>query len=235
MSRSYRLFDLLQMLRTYRGAVSGGVLARELGVSLRTVRRDMAALQAMGAEIRAEAGVGYALGSSFVLPPLTFTEEELHALAIGAEWVSRQSDTALAGAVRNALAKIESVLSPQAQHALDGTSFYVAPAPEIAPNGFDLAELRRALREQRKVRLLWRREDGTGFERTVWPIMLGFNGTQRSFAGWCESEGGFALFREEQILQSEVLSERYPRNRRQLVKDWRAIAAETCSRQTSSR
>ncbi len=113
--------------------MAGAVLAREAGVSLRTIRRDIATLQAMGADIDAEAGVGYALRPGFLLPPLSFTEEELHALVIGAEWVSRQTDAALAEAVRNALAKIDSVLTPTLRPALDDSSFYVASGPPSSP------------------------------------------------------------------------------------------------------
>ncbi|WP_243692264.1 HTH domain-containing protein [Caulobacter sp. BK020] len=88
------MFDLLQVLRRHRGTVSGGALAREMGVSLRTIRRDIATLQAIGAEIDGEPGVGYILRPGFMLPPLAFTEEELLALAAGAQWVSNQTDQA---------------------------------------------------------------------------------------------------------------------------------------------
>ncbi|RKR45183.1 HTH domain-containing protein [Paraburkholderia sp. BL17N1] len=61
MARSHRLFDLMQALRRHRRTVSGRALAQELGVSLRTIRRDVATLQHMGADIDGEPGVGYIL------------------------------------------------------------------------------------------------------------------------------------------------------------------------------
>ena len=79
----------MQVLRRHRGTVSGEVLAREVGVSLRTIRRDIATLQALGADINGEPGIGYILRPGFLLPPLSFTAEEIHALAAGAQWVSR--------------------------------------------------------------------------------------------------------------------------------------------------
>lgn len=112
MSRSHRLFDLMQVLRRHRGTVPGLTLARELGVSLRTIRRDIVTLQAMGADIDGEPGVGYILQPGFLLPPLSFTEEEIQALVAGAQWVSRHTDDALVHAVQNALAKIGGVLPP---------------------------------------------------------------------------------------------------------------------------
>src|SRR5882672_4625928 len=96
MSRSHRLFELMQVLRRHCGTVSGHKLARETGVSLRTIRRDIATLQAMGAHIDGEAGIGYILQPGFLLPPMSFTEEEIQALVVGAQWVSRQTDEGLA-------------------------------------------------------------------------------------------------------------------------------------------
>ncbi len=59
MTRSERLLALIQVLRRHRMPVSGRALAEETGVSLRTLYRDIASLQAQGAPIEGEAGVGY--------------------------------------------------------------------------------------------------------------------------------------------------------------------------------
>ncbi|TCP97517.1 putative DNA-binding transcriptional regulator YafY [Sphingomonas sp. PP-F2F-A104-K0414] len=229
MSRSHRLFDLLQILRRHRGTVSGAVLAQESGVSLRTIRRDVLTLQAMGADIDAEAGVGYVLRPGFVLPPLSFTEEELHALVVGAEWVARQTDPQLAHAVSNALAKINGVLAPNMREALDNTSFYVGPTKCSAATGLDLAQCRQALREQRKMRITSMNQSGGTFELIIWPIMLGFEGTRRSVAGWCETEAAFRIFYCEHIVGAELMVDRYTRNRRTLVKEWRASDEYPCA------
>jgi predicted DNA-binding transcriptional regulator YafY len=69
MSRTERLFTLLQALRHHRFPVSGASLAAELGVSLRTLYRDIATLQAQGADIEGEPGLGYVLRPGFMLPP----------------------------------------------------------------------------------------------------------------------------------------------------------------------
>ncbi|GGL13408.1 helix-turn-helix transcriptional regulator [Caulobacter rhizosphaerae] len=229
MSRSHRLFDLLQELRRRRGTVSGGALARELDVSLRTIRRDIATLQAMGADIDGEPGVGYILRPGFVLPPLSFTEEEIQALVVGAQWVSRQTDEALARAVQNALAKIHGVLSPDMRRALDDSALFVSRS-QAAASGVDLARVRRALREQWKMRITYADEDDTPMDRTLWPIMLGFIENQRFIAGWCELTSDFRLFRTDRILKVDFLEERYARNRRQLVKEWRARDEHPCRR-----
>lgn len=229
MSRSHRLFDLLQNLRRHRGVVSGAVLAAEADVSLRTIRRDIALLQAMGADIDAQAGVGYVLRPGFLLPPLSFTEEELHALVVGAQWVARQPDAALAQAIRNALAKIDGVLSPAMRPALDDSSFYVGSGMGRSAEGLDMEQCRRALREQRKMKIAYREGDAVS-ERVVWPIMLGLTEADRSVAAWCETSGAYAVFRSDRIVRADVLEERYHRNRRQMVKEWRASPEHPCTR-----
>src|SRR6187401_3324134 len=110
MSRAQRLLELLQVLRRHRRPVTGEVLAEGLGVSLRTLYRDIESLRVQGAVIEAEAGVGYVLRPGFTLPPLMFSHEEIQALLLGMRWVAGSGDAALSDAAGNALAKIAAVL-----------------------------------------------------------------------------------------------------------------------------
>lgn len=232
MARSHRLFDLMQALRRHRRTVSGRALALELGVSLRTIRRDVATLQDMGADIDGEPGVGYILRPGFLLPPLSFTAEEIQALVIGAQWVSRQTDDALALAVTNALAKIDAVLPADMRAALQDDTVYVGhPLKSQAP--LDLSDIRRALREQRKLRITLSIEHAPAGEQVVWPIMLGLIDGKWFIAAWCELNGQFRVIGMDDIATAEVLVERYPRNRRQLVKEWRAHEVRPCNSQGS--
>src|SRR5215831_14755840 len=105
-SRAQRLLDLIQLLRRHRFPVSGASMASELGVSLRTIYRDVETLISQGARIDGEAGVGYVLRPGFMLPPLMFSEEEIEALVLGSRWVSERADGLLGKAARNVLAKI---------------------------------------------------------------------------------------------------------------------------------
>ena len=109
MSRAERLLALIQCLRRHRQPVSGQTLATELGISLRTLYRDIASLQAQGASIDGEPGVGYVLRPGFMLPPLMFSEEELEALLLGSRWVAERADARLGAAARNAMARIGAV------------------------------------------------------------------------------------------------------------------------------
>lgn len=230
MARSHRLFDLMQVLRRHRRTVSGQALARELGVSLRTIRRDVATLQGMGADIDGEAGVGYILRPGFLLPPMSFTEEEILALATGAKWVSRQTDARLALAVTNALAKINAVLPPDMRSVFDDDTIYVGHSLKGSTH-LDLSEIRRALREQRKLRIKLSLEHAPEDEQVIWPIMLGFIEAKRFVAAWCELDEQFRVIGMDDITSAEVLAERYLRSRRLLVKEWRALEIRPCNGQ----
>src|SRR5690606_491436 len=110
MSRAARLLDLIQLLRNRRVPVTGPALAAELGVSIRTLYRDIATLQAQGADIQGEPGLGYVLRPGFTLPPLMFSADEIEALVLGSRWVAkRAADERLAAAASNALSKISAV------------------------------------------------------------------------------------------------------------------------------
>lgn len=228
MARSHRLFDLMQALRRHRRTVTGAVLARELGVSLRTIRRDVATLQSMGAEIDGEAGVGYILKPGFLLPPLSFTADELQALVIGAQWVQRQTDRGLAEAVANALAKIDAVLPADMRSGLEDDAVYVG-GEHRAHQTIDLSEIRRALREQRKVTISLAEPHADLGQQVVWPIMLGIFDSGPSIAAWCEHDHQFRIIGVADIVTLDVLTERYPIARRKLVKEWRALDLRPCN------
>src|SRR4051812_37180263 len=110
MSRHARLLHLIQALRRRRHPVAAAELAAELGVSLRTVYRDIAMLAAEGAPIEGVAGLGYVLRQGFFLPPLMFSEDELDALILGLRMAAGRGDPGLEKAADDALAKIVAVL-----------------------------------------------------------------------------------------------------------------------------
>ncbi|MGC6373563.1 helix-turn-helix transcriptional regulator [Pseudomonas sp. K2I15] len=228
MARSDRLFELMQVLRRHRRTVSGRTLAQELGVSLRTIRRDVLTLQGMGADIDGEPGLGYILKPGFLLPPLSFTEEEIQALVVGAQWVSRQTDDKFAFAVKNALAKINAVLPLDMRNTFEDETFYVGAhsPPSIS---IDLSEVRFALREQRKLSINLSMAHAPSDKQFIWPIMLGFIDSKRFLAAWCEADDQFRVISLEDIAQLEVLDERYFRNRRQLIREWRAQEILPCN------
>ncbi|XLM19368.1 HTH domain-containing protein, partial [Chromobacterium piscinae] len=150
MARSERLLALLQLLRRYRRPVTAQALADQLGVSVRTVYRDIASLQLQGADIAGEPGMGYQLRPGFLLPPLMFAEEEIEALVLGMRWVEKRGDSRLANAAGNALAKVAAVLPDDLRRRLEDETLLVGPA-EGPGMAVDMAALRDAIRQQRKL------------------------------------------------------------------------------------
>lgn len=230
MSRAARLLDLMELLRRHRHPVPGATLASQLGISLRSLYRDIATLQAQGAQIEGEAGLGYVLKPGFTLPPLMFSADEVEALVLGSRWVAgRADDEVLAAAARHALAKISAVLPAGLRHEMDSTALLVGPGEPLPRLDQVLARLRAAMRQECKVRLQYRDLKGRSSERVVWPFALGFFDQARVLVAWCELRGERRSFRCDQIEGLEVLEQRYPQRRQVLLKAWReaeGIAAQ---------
>lgn len=229
MSRAERLLSLIDELRSRRRPVSGDVLARAMGVSIRSLYRDIASLRAQGAPIDGEPGLGYVLRPGFFLPPLMFPDEEVAALALGASWVAERADAKLATAARSALARIGSVLPQQLADRLEWQHLIVGPA-EGADQKVDLSLFRRAIRAEKKLRIAYRNADGQNTARTIWPFQIGFFERARLLSAWCENRDGIRHFRTDRILDAEMLEERYPRRRHELVKIWRELEGVTDDR-----
>ena len=221
MSRAERLLALMQSLRRRRAPVKGAALAEELGVSLRTLYRDIAALEAQGAEIEGEAGFGYVLKPGFALPPLMFTLEEVEALALGARWVEGRADPGLARSARDALGKIAAVLPDERAAALDWPALLAGPGRAAEAEAAALPVVREALMRERKLAFAYSDRQGRETSRVVWPVAVGFFESARLLAAWCETRAAFRHFRLERMAEVALLDERLPKARRTLLKDWR--------------
>lgn len=221
MSRTERLLDLIQLLRRHRAPVTGPALADELGISIRTLYRDIATLQAQGADIQGEPGLGYVLRPGFTLPPLMFSADEIEALVLGSRWVARRAeDPRLGDAAANALSKITAVLPDELRDSVDGSNLLVGGG-EVIPAQVDLSAIRLAIREQKKLVIAYRNAGGTATERTIWPFAIGFFDRVRVVIGWCELRTDYRHFRLDRIERMEPLPERYPRRRAVMLKEWR--------------
>ncbi|WP_320196050.1 YafY family protein [Agrobacterium rosae] len=221
MSRSQRLLDLLQILRTHRRPVSGAELARATGVSLRTLYRDIATLQSQGANIEGEAGIGYVLRPGYLLPPLMFTEAEIEALVLGSRWVAGRADGRMADAALAALAKISAVVPHELGEELENSTLLIGPGKVLDVVHIDLGAVRTALRSQSKAQIEYGDEAGRGSQRIIWPFALAFFDQVRVVVAWCELRQDFRSFRADRILSFQPLGMRYTRSRQSLLKEWR--------------
>jgi predicted DNA-binding transcriptional regulator YafY len=201
--------------------VSGQALADELGVSIRTLYRDIASLQAQGAMIEGEPGVGYVMKPGFMLPPIMFGSEELDALVLGMRWVADRCEEPLSSGARSTLAKIAAVLPAQLRRELEESSLLVGaplarPAQTISP---DL--LRAAVRAERKLAITYVDGNGVRSRRVVWPFALVYFDQARVLMCWCELRVDFRNFRADRILEIEQMEERYAKRRSTLLREWR--------------
>jgi predicted DNA-binding transcriptional regulator YafY len=204
--RADRLFQIVTLLQSRR-MITAQKLADELGVSVRTIYRDIADLSDTGVPVEGEAGVGYRLSPGYTLPPLTFDREEIEALVMGARMAESHADPALGAAARRALVKIEAVLPAPMRKALLSTALF-APTRRERPEALELLEpLRAAIFARNKVELAYTRKDGTDTARIVRPVGLYFWVTSWSLAAWCELREDWRSFRLDRILSMRVKGE----------------------------
>ncbi len=179
-------------------------------VSVRTIYRDIADLQASRVPIDGEAGLGYLLREGYDLPPLMFNEEEAEALALGARIVSSWGDAELAEASKAVLAKLRAVLPRDLKAQFDALGV-MAPSHHYQEKvSIDLARVRRAVRNKRKIRFSYADKGGQPSKRTIWPLTLSFYGAVWTVPGWCELRKDFRVFRADRMAALEVLDERVP-------------------------
>lgn len=221
MSRTGRLFLLMDALRCHRRPVTAARLAAQLGVSERTIYRDVQTLCGLGAPLEGEAGVGYMLKAGFFLPPLMFGADEIEALVLGARWVRRQGDEALAQAASSALAKIAAATPRDLRDDMAETSLWVPLGDVDHTSDVHVRPVREAIRYQHRLRMAYRDEKGAESERMVWPFALAFFEGRRLLAAWCEMRTAFRHFRIDRIAAVASTGERYPARRHELLATWR--------------
>ncbi|SCB24585.1 helix-turn-helix transcriptional regulator [Rhizobium hainanense] len=223
MRRADRLFQIIQILRRSSRPVTAAALADELEVSKRTVYRDVADLMSQRVPIEGEAGFGYLLSPGYEMPPLMLTPEEIEAVVLGAQWVADHADKTLANAARDVVAKITAIVPAHLRPFILEPSVGARPViPGAEEESIDLQMLRVAVREGRKLRLLYRAEAGEETARTVWPVILGYSDTSRILVAWCELRQGFRHFRTERILKADMLDEGHGLRPGELRRRWSA-------------
>ncbi|WP_404401620.1 helix-turn-helix transcriptional regulator [Pelagibacterium halotolerans] len=218
-ARSERLLELMQALRRRKRPVSARILAEEMGVSKRSIYRDIDTLKSMGAAIDGEAGIGYMVRAEYWLPPLTFSTPELEALVLGLRGMIYGPDDDLAQSARDAEAKLIAALPPEKRHEMDAVGLFAFPSrtPEIASF---LANLRHALREERVIHLVYKDRNEAVTTRDVWPVALGYRDDGQMLLAHCTLRNDFRNFAIARIVDAAVKDERMPKRRQTLLNTW---------------
>ncbi len=214
-----RLFGIIQALRAAKHPVRARQLAEKLEVSQRTIYRDIAELQAQGVPVSGEAGIGYVLKSGFEMPPLMLTPDELEAALLGSQWVARCGDKALMENAASLVEKIQAILPAHLQQVIESSSVVLPDSQEAVIDNLDMSEFRAAIRDRKKVSILYKTESQQS-ERTIWPILIGYFELVRVVAAWCELRQDFRHFRTDRIKSFVVLAEYYPRPKERLMAEW---------------
>jgi len=199
MSRTHRLFQLMQALRLAAPPATASRLAETLEVSPRTVYRDIETLRSLGAVIDGEAGFGYTLIEDATLPPLSFTSDELEALVLGLREVGQVGDPALAEAAESALAKLRGRLPAGQAHRLEHavlTARRFSPMPEP---GVDVVALRQATWDERTIRFDYADVEGRKTQRDVDPLSIVYMQASHCLLAWCHLREDFRAFRLDRM------------------------------------
>lgn len=206
MRRAERLFRLVRELRS-RHISRAEDLAATFEVSVRTVYRDIAHLQGSGLPIEGEAGVGYILRPGFDLPALTFTFEQIDALAVGLSFVEAAGDASLSLAAKEVRAKLQAALPRPDQRKLDHAPFFASR--RHGPAGPKLKTIREAIRESRVLRLRYGDSADTLTDRRVRPLAIWAFTDGWLFAAWCELRDDFRAFRLDRISMIEATGDHF--------------------------
>jgi predicted DNA-binding transcriptional regulator YafY len=221
MRRTDRLFELIQILRDGRLHTARD-MADRLEVSVRTLWRDMATLVASGLPVEGERGVGYILREPVTLPPLTLTADEVQALTLGLQLVTRGADPSLTKAAESLQGKIAAVLPARLMEGI-GQETWVFPGAEALAAARHLPLLRRSIRLRERVIIGYVDRSGIPTERPVRPLVLEFWGRVWTLATWCETRRDFRSFRVDRIGTLRPTTETFPEEPGTTLTDWRRL------------
>jgi predicted DNA-binding transcriptional regulator YafY len=152
-----------------------------------------------------------------------FTIEEIEAIAVGARLVSRTGDLGLQEAAESVLSKVTVVLPEALRAQLTEAPIFVSASGAPVSERIDLATVRQAIRDERKLAIDYVDEKGSSTQRTIWPIAVAYYVQATLIGAWCELRQGYRHFRADRITALTVLEECYPSDNGRLMAEWLAL------------
>lgn len=207
MRKASRLFEIIQILRLAKRPVTAAVIAEKLEVVARSIYRDIAALQAMRVPIEGGRGVGYILRPGYELPPLMFSVEETEAIVLALALLDRTGDAALKKAARRVNQKIAAAVPAPLRRTFDNRSIHAWGTIAREPEGVDLGAVRRAIRDEQKLAIDYRDENGRETKRTIWPLALIYYSENANIVAWCEVRQALRNFRTDRVRKSALVED----------------------------
>lgn len=220
MSRSIRMFEIIQLLRNSTQPMTAERIGELLEVSKRTAYRDIAALKSMRVPIDGEAGIGYIMRPGFDLPPLAFTSEEVEAIVVGLALLKRTGDIGLQNAAEQVAHKIDAVLPEGVVSPVNNSGLEVSHWMGATPSGDIMSKLRQAIREEERLEIMYSNANGDVTKRRVKPLAIIYYIEVELLAVWCELRSDFRHFRVDRIVKLNSLGERFSDEMPQLRSLW---------------
>lgn len=231
MLRAERLFQLTTLLRNRRTVLTAKQLSEHMGVSERTIYRDIQSLTLSGVPVEGEAGVGYRLSRHYQLPPLMFDRHEVEALLLGARMVSAWGDQEMARYARQAMQKILAVL-PDNLRQHDENLPLLVPQMDQVQNFFTAHSqaLRAAIRERQQVEMDYQRADEENSSRRIDPLGLIFWGKVWTLVAWCHLRNDYRTFRLDRIQYLRVLEDKFETNDNKSLNHYLKLMENQCEK-----
>lgn len=199
MHKSERLFQLVNLLKGRRLAITAKQLADKLCVSERTIYRDIQHLQGQGVPIEGEAGIGYLI-TEYDLPPMMFTPAQLKALLLGSRMVSAWTDPALAADAQAAIAKIEAVLPSQLKQQVDDLPYLVSGWSHTQAHQAFNQRLRHGIEQKKQMWLDYEDAKKAITKRHIEPLGLVYWGGKWTLIAHCLLRNDYREFRLDRII-----------------------------------
>ncbi|MGA1829682.1 MULTISPECIES: helix-turn-helix transcriptional regulator [Rhizobium] len=220
MRKASRLFEIIQILRPARKPVTAAAIAAQLEVTIRSIYRDIAALQAMRVPIEGERGIGYILRPGFTLPPLMLSIEETEAIVLALALLDRTGDTELRRAAKRVNRKIAAVVPEPLGRTFSADALHAWGTVAPAPDAVDLALVRRAIRDEQKLLIGYRDEAGNATQRVIRPIALIYYSQTANIVAWCEMRDAIRNFRADRVSHCEAREDFFPGQGDRLRQVW---------------
>ncbi len=208
MRRKDRLLELIGCLRD-GAAHRAEDLSSALGVTQRTIYRDMETLRTSGVPVEGERGVGYRMTLPVTLPPVNLTLDELEALHLGVAVMTEASDPELQAAARSLARKIDEAMPEGRTGPSAAWGLAVFPFADTAAGIRNIPAIRNAIRTRHKLRVVYFSEAGKNDELLIRPLKLDYWGRVWTCAAWCETRRAFRTLRVDRISDLSELSARF--------------------------
>lgn len=210
-------------MRMMTPPITAARLAKETGVSRRSLYRDIEALRSAGARIEGERGYGYTLREDNALRPQAFTRGELEAIALGLAEVRSMGDPYLAKEAASVLAKVIATLPDNLdQQLLHAISHVYRPDARLAPA--PASELvREACWHENALHIAYADHTSAFSERKIYPLALMYTERTQTLLAWCCLRKEFRMFRLDRMSQVTWLEESFRPRRATLLRDYMNI------------